>query len=281
MDLKESKEFLEKTKRQDKIAGAYIIYGGDKRQRNETALFLAKLLNCGKPVPCGKCDACKKIERRIYPDVKWIVPSKSILSIDDVRWVKEDIYITPYAGSRKIYIFEIEYMKDEASNAFLKILEEPPVYGVLVIQSSNINFFLPTIVSRCQKVRLNYAIPENGRETAEIQMQFMEMLRQARKRDFYGLFRSIDALVKNKEREEVEDWLGKVALLCRDGYFRKAGLPRELLVNKDSTEDVLFQDETMVADVMEKILELKGRVRYNINLKLGLDSLFLSIAMIQ
>jgi len=279
MDLEENKKFLVKTKKQNKIAGAYIIYGGDRFQRNETAVFLSKLLNCKEPAPCGNCEACEKIEKKIYPDVKWIIPSKSILSIDDVRWVKEDIYITPYAGGRKIYIFDIEYMKDEAANAFLKILEEPPAYGVLVIQSSNISFFLPTIVSRCQKIRLNYVLPESNKEMAEVQRQFLEILGQARSRNFFGLFKAIDTFLKDKEREEVEDWLGKVALLCRDGYFERTGHPPGFLADRDAGEDVLFRDEVKVADIMEKILQLKGRVRYNINLKLGLDNLFLTIAM--
>ncbi|MBN1445652.1 MAG: DNA polymerase III subunit [Candidatus Omnitrophica bacterium] len=278
MNLKESREFLVKTKKQGKIAGAYIICGGNKNQRDETAVFLSMLLNCRQSSPCFECEACIKIKKRIYPDVKWVVPSKSILSIDDVRNVKEEIYITPYSGEKKVYIFNVEYMKDEAANAFLKILEEPPAHGVLVIASSNISFFLPTIVSRCQKIRLNYILPEHGEEMASAGEQFSEILTQARSGNFFGMFKSIDALVKGKEREEVEEWLGRVVLIYRDAYFKRKDIAPELLIDADSETDGLFRNESGFEDVIEKILELKGRVRYNINVKLGLDNLFLHIA---
>ncbi len=279
MNQEEIKEFLVKTKKQNKTAGAYIIYGGNRHQREEISSFLAMLLNCGESSPCHECDACVKIKKRVYPDVRWVVPSKSVLSIDDVREVKKDIYITPYSGKKKVYVFEVEYMKDEAANAFLKILEEPPAHGVLVIQSSNIGFFLPTIISRCQQIRLNYVLPENDRDIAESGGQFSEILAHARSGNFFGMFKAIDAIVKDKEREEVEEWLGKVALLYRDLYFKKKGVSPELLINSDSLTDGLFRNESGVEEIIEKILELKGRVRYNINLKLGLDNLFLHIAM--
>lgn len=278
MNPEESKNFLVKTKKQDKIAGAYIIYGGNRHQRDELSIFLSMLLNCGESYPCLECDACTKIKKRIYPDVRWVVPSKSVLSIDDVRDVKENIYITPYSGNKKVYIFDVEYMKDEAANAFLKILEEPPAHGVLVIQSSNISFFLPTIISRCQKIRLNYILPEHDEDMAEAGGQFSEILAQARNGNFFGMFKAIDALVKGKDREEVEEWLGRIVLLYRDAYFKQKGISPQLLIDGNSKDYGLLRSESGVEEIIEKILELKGRVRYNINLKLGLDNLFLQIA---
>lgn len=278
MDVKAIEKFLVKTNEKNKIAGAYIIYGGDKKQRNEIAVFLSMLLNCKNSPPCGKCASCERIGKRIHPDIKWILPSKSILSIDDVRWVKEDIYLTPYSGGKKVYIFDIEYMKEEPANALLKILEEPPPYGVLIIQSSSTNFFLPTILSRCQKIRLNYKLPEENEEDAGIKNEFAEMLTLAKTRNFYELFKQVDAFLKEKEREEVENYLDKVVLFYRDAYFKKTGLPGELLVNKGAEDEIVPENEAGFLEIVEKILELKRQVRYNINLKLGFDNLFLTIA---
>ncbi len=154
MDVNEAKFFLTGIKRKERIAGAYIIFAGNEKERNECVCFYQRL-QCKATPTCNKCSFCRQIDNRGHPDTKWITPSKSILSIDDVRWVKEDIYITPYYGARKIYIFDINYMRPEAANIFLKILEEPPVYGTLIIQSNNINFFLPTIVSDCKRFGLN------------------------------------------------------------------------------------------------------------------------------
>jgi DNA polymerase III gamma/tau subunit len=279
MDAKKIEKFLVKTHKKNRIAGAYIIYGGDKKQRNETAVFLSMLLNCKDSPPCGSCPDCERIKKGLHPDVRRIIPSKSILSIDDVRMIKDDIYLTPYSGRKKVYIFDIEYMRDESANALLKILEEPPPYGVLVIQSSSTNFFLPTILSRCQKIRLNYKLPEeNIQDAAAEGREFSKMLTLAKKQDFYGFFKQVDAFLKEKEREEVDEWLGKIVLFYRDAYFNRAGVPGEFLVNKRAEDALVPRDRERFLETVEKILELKRQVRYNINLKLGFDTLFLSIS---
>jgi hypothetical protein len=275
MDVKAIQRFLIKTHEKNKIASAYIVYGGEKKERDEISIFLSMLLNCKKCPPCGRCEVCLQIKKKVHPDTKWILPSKNILSIDDVRWVKEDIYLTPYSGERKIYIFDIEYMKEESANALLKILEEPPPYGILIIQSSSINFFLPTILSRCQKLRLNYGIPEN--EYREAQGEFMEMSMLLKKRRYYEFFKQVDAFVKDKEREEIDDWLSKIVISYRNAYFKKTGIIYDIPASGEEEGKMLVEKEDVFLDVIEKILELKEQVRYNINLKLGLDNLFLSI----
>lgn len=276
MDIEKTKKFLLRTKEKDRVYGAYLIYGGSSTQRNECTVFFSKLLHCKETYPCNRCIYCHQIENRNHPDTKWITPSKGILSIDDVRWVKEDIYITPYYGGKKIYIFEIEYIRDEAANAFLKILEEPPSYGVLIIQSSNINFFLPTIVSRCQKIRLNYTLPEDTGDMERIYRQFKGILSYLRDKNFFRFFKEVDAFIDEKDREEAEEDIGRLLLFYRDIYLKKAGVSEEFIVNK-KIEEGFPVDETKLLDIMEKILEIKGRIRYNINLKLALDNLLLQI----
>lgn len=277
MNVNEAKEFLIKIKKKNRISGAYIIYGGSRKERNECVVFLSKLLHCKEIPPCNKCTDCRQIENKTHPDTKWITPSKSILSIDDVRWVKGDIYITPYYGGRKTYIFEIDYMRAEAANAFLKILEEPPTYGTLIIHSNNINFFLPTIVSRCQKIRLNYTLPEYTEDMEKIYQQFTDILDYLRNKNFFGFFKAIDEFVTERDREDMEEDTGKILLFYRDIYLKKSGLPEEFLVNK-KIDDSFLSPNRDIPDIMEKILELKGRIRYNINLKLALDNLFLHIS---
>ncbi|MGI6596130.1 MAG: hypothetical protein GX554_05240 [Elusimicrobia bacterium] len=277
MDVNEAKKFLISIKKQNRVAGAYLVFAGDEKERNECVMFLSKLLQCKETPPCNKCSFCRQIENRSHPDTKWIIPSKSALSIDDVRWVKEDIYITPYYGMRKIYIFDINYMRSEAANGFLKILEEPPAYGTLIIQSKNIGFFLPTIVSRFQKIRLNYKLPEYTEDMEEMHQQYIDILSCARNKNFFGFFKEIDSFVAARDREEAEEDTGKMLLFFRDAYLKRAGVPEEYVINKNMDYKLMPSDKNML-DVMEKILELKGRIRYNINLKLALDNLFLCIS---
>jgi DNA polymerase-3 subunit delta' len=276
MKIDKIQEFLIRAKTKNKISNAYIVYGGIEKEREELAIFLSCLLNCPHNPPCQTCSVCKLINKKAFPDIRWVIPSKSILSIDDVRQVKEEIYITPYYGNRKIYIFDINYMRDESANAFLKILEEPPLYSVLIILSKNINFFLPTIVSRCQKLRLNYAIPKNIEEFKEPQKEFVLMLEQLEKNRLFDFFRTIDSFVKKNEREDIERWLEKIIFLYRDVYLKQHSVGNEMLL-KTGIETGVFLSENSVVTILEDLLETKERIRYNVNLKLGLENLFLQI----
>ncbi|MCX8082912.1 MAG: hypothetical protein N3D17_05920 [bacterium] len=280
MNIDEVRNFLVRIKKKERISGAYIIFGGSRKDRNECVIFLSKLLHCKEIPPCNECISCRQIESKSHPDTKWIIPSKNTLSIDDVRWVKEDIFITPYYGGRKIYIFEIDYMRPEAANALLKILEEPPIYGTLIIQSNNINFFLPTIVSRCQKIRLNYTLPEYTEDMEGVYRQFVEILDCLRTKNFWGFFKAVDVLVNDRDREEMEEFVGKILVLYRDIYLKKADVPEYLIINKNFDDSFLYLDKNNLLKILEQFLELKSRIRYNINLKLALDNIFLQISTI-
>jgi hypothetical protein len=271
----EIKNFILMAKKKDKVAGAYMIYGADTEEREEIAIFLSKAVNCQQKTACGKCDTCRLIENKTYPDVKWVIPGKNILSIDEVRWLKEDIFITPYTGKKKVYIFKIDYMREVAASAFLKILEEPPSYGIILILSGNINFFLPTILSRCQKLQLNYKPAEYDREMVKTHQEFTEILKNARNKKYYDFFQKISAMVKDKEREEIETWLEQILWLYRDSYLREHNFPDTLMVNREVKRDM--DNRGNIIENMDRILDLKSKIKYNINQKLGLENLILHL----
>ena len=270
------KDFLSRSKEKNRISNAYIIHGGDEQDRGDIAVYLSCLLKCRENPPCMECASCKLISRRASPDVRWIVPEKSILSIDEVRDVGKDIYITSYEGGWKVYIFVIERIRDEAANAFLKILEEPPPSSVLVISSSNMNYFLPTILSRCQKLGLNYSLPSGTEGFASSQEEFVGILDLIGKGRLFDFFQRVDALVKGKDREEIESWVEKAVYLCRKEYLEPFGVEKKFLL--EAGVEAGFPDsEGSLLQIMEDVVEMKERIRYNINLKLGLESLFLGI----
>jgi len=273
MDIENIKKFLLNSKKLNRIANSYIIYGGKKEERIEVADFSSSLLFC-ENMGCGECDDCKKIEKRMHPDVKWIIPEKSLLSINEVRWVKEDIFIKPYSGKWKIYIFQINYIKDEAANSFLKILEEPPEYTNILILSDSINFFLPTITSRCQKLKLNYCLPEYNDKFETYQEIFKAIISIYKKKRYFEFFKYIDNFVKEKEREEIESFIEAVAIFLRDMYFKKMNFPSNLLVNRNISGKII--DDVNVEKI-EKTVEIKNRIKYNVNIKLAIENLVFSI----
>ena len=151
--------FLKSSIENNKIAHAYIFLGPGGIGKKMTALNFAKALNCSADVakkPCDGCVSCKKIDGRNHPDVFLLKPEKegASIGIDRIRALIRDIGLKPYEANKKVYIIDdADAMTQEASNALLKTLEEPPSGSVIILVTENTNLLLPTIVSRSQGVR--------------------------------------------------------------------------------------------------------------------------------
>jgi DNA polymerase-3 subunit delta' len=137
-----------------KISHAYILNGEKSSGKEFIANVFAAALQCeakdGRP--CQECRSCKQASSKNHPDIIRVTHEKpNTISVDDIReQVNSDVAIKPYSGSYKIYLIpEAEKMSQQAQNAILKTLEEPPAYAVFILMTTNVNAFLPTIVSRC------------------------------------------------------------------------------------------------------------------------------------
>ncbi|MFN4227944.1 MAG: hypothetical protein ACK4F0_07405 [Candidatus Ratteibacteria bacterium] len=271
MKTEEIKNLLLKLKEKNKIQNAYIVYGGNIKLRNEVAIFLSGILNCIEGIFCEKCDNCKRIKNDTHPDIKWIIPEKYILSIDEVRDVKKEIFIKPYLGKYKIYIFQIEHLKEEAASAFLKVIEEPPEFGIIIILCPNINFLLPTITSRCFKIYINYELPELNEEGIRDINEFLELLNKVINKNFLNFFKLVDIINKRDDREKIEKWFENVLIFMRDSFLFYKNFPLEFFISKNSKlfENFLYIEPNLI----EKFWEIKQRVKYNINLKLAIENL--------
>lgn len=134
------------------IGHAYIFEGDDGIGKRLTARTLAAALQCreGSGEPCGRCISCLQMESGNQPDVSYVTHEKSVIGVDDIRQqLCAPMEIKPYAGPYRIFIVdEAEKMNEQAQNALLKTLEEPPEYGIILLLTNNRNAFLPTIQSR-------------------------------------------------------------------------------------------------------------------------------------
>ncbi len=175
-------EFLKNSIDNDKVSHAYMFIGPAGVGKKATAINFAKALNCLSPKDEGPCDPstnsgshpelvegcdvcaqCKKIDASNHPDVLIATPAKedSSFGIDRIRAVTKDIGLRPYEGRKKVYILDsADSMTQEAQNALLKTLEEPPSESVLILIVENINAIFPTIQSRAKRVRFFPLLPE-------------------------------------------------------------------------------------------------------------------------
>lgn len=127
-----------------------IIEGQDPVHRMAFARYLAAGLVCtGADTPCGECNVCRLVAKDGYEDVISVVPEdkKSAISVDQIRRVRQDAYLAPGQGSRKVFIIN-GTMNPQAQNAFLKCLEEPPAGVYFMILCVHHGELLDTVVSR-------------------------------------------------------------------------------------------------------------------------------------
>lgn len=149
------------------IRHAYLFCGPPGLGRRTLALRLAQSLNCERPVtagePCLTCRTCKQIESMQHPDLTVIqamdnefAPKEGgILKVDQVREVQRSLSLKPFQSKYRVVIFlRFQEANDNASNALLKTLEEAPAHAILLLTADTPEGLLPTIVSRCEVLRL-------------------------------------------------------------------------------------------------------------------------------
>ena len=135
----------------------YLICGPEGSGKRTLARILAAALQCEEAsVPCGRCLACRKTMADIHPDVITIDdPEKTIIPVSLIRQLQADAYIRPNEGQKKVYLIpRAQDMNENAQNALLKLIEEPPAYAVFLLIATNTARLLPTVRSRCAELRL-------------------------------------------------------------------------------------------------------------------------------
>ena len=140
---------------------AYLFSGPPGLGRRTLALRFAQALNCPTPVsagiPCGTCRDCKQIESMHYADLSVVQADSEggTLKVDQIREVRKTLTYKPYQSKYRVALFlRFHEANDNAANALLKTLEEAPSYAVLILTADNPEQLLPTILSRCEVLRL-------------------------------------------------------------------------------------------------------------------------------
>jgi DNA polymerase-3 subunit delta' len=140
-----------------------LISGPTGAGKKTLARLLAAAAMCtGREKPCLQCPHCRKVMAGTHPDFITVDdPEKRYVPIDLVRAATADMYVQPNEADRKIYLFpRAQDMQVPSQNALLKILEEPPAYGVFILLTDNAQMMLPTIRSRCTELKLQPLAPE-------------------------------------------------------------------------------------------------------------------------
>ena len=232
------------------VSHSYLIEGAEGAGKKTLARDFAMALVCKEPQEgkaCGRCSSCRVFLSGNHPDVHVIRPDeKGGIPVQTVREaLVQDIEILPYYNGRKIYIVEdAQNLSQQAQNVLLKTIEEPPEYAVILLLTTSVQSFLPTVISRCVQIRL-VPLPEPFVASILQEQYGIDERTAVECAAFSG--GSVGKALQTSSSEEFaalrEKWLGKLQHLSELG-------PADVMMwSKDLEDQVHMEDVLRILEV--------------------------------
>ena len=304
---------------EDKVSHAYIFNGPEASGKMMLAEAFAMALQCegeGKR-PCLECRSCRQAADHNQPDIIYVSHEKpNTIGVDDIRTqINNDIDIKPYSSRYKVYIVdEAQKMNQQAQNALLKTIEEPPAYAIILLLTTNADSFLQTILSRCITLNLkavkedkikeylmkHYQIPDyqadicaafsqgnvgkaiqlaSSEECGELKASVLQLMKRLEDIDLYEMTGAVKQIAEYKL--SVNDYFDLMMIWFRDVLYLKATNDVDGLIFKDEVYDIKKQAAKRSYQGIETILEAlekaKIRLNANVNFDLVIELLLLTI----
>lgn len=309
---------LQSAIRLNKLSHAYIFAGEDGVGKNFIADIFAATIQCESKGdnPCCVCKSCLQSASGNQPDIKRVTHEKASIGVDDIRLqINNDIGVKPYAGQHKIYILdEAEKMTEQAQNALLKTIEEPPEYAVIILLTNNLNAFLPTILSRCVLLNFKAVGKEDIRHylmeqakipdyQAEISATFSsgnlgKAIKYASSESFMQLKSDVIHLMQHMNdidisqiadavryladnKTQIDDCFDLMMLWYRDVLMFKATNDVNHLIYKEEVQAIKSQAKVLSFDRLNRIMNsfstVKSRLKANVNFDVAIELLLINM----
>ena len=255
---------LTNTLKTDKLSHAYLVVGEDSLYCDEFILSFVKAIFCLENkkkefYSCENCKNCNSINHGNYVDF-YKLESETSIKKEEIQTLKSDLSVKSFYGKKIYRIRDIEKMTEQAANSLLKFLEEPEDDIIAILSCKNISAVLPTIISRCQQIKLigqseNIEI-EQDEELINITKEYVK--RYMRKPHLANIY----LLEKLKSKDEVVEFFKYLSLKAAKSY------------NEETVRDIVN-----VSKVQEKILQALTDLNGNVNATLVLEKFIFTILL--
>ncbi len=302
----------------NKVSHAYIFHGEEGMGKKLLANAFAKTLQCVEKgiISCDHCKSCMQADTDNHPDIIRVTHEKASIGVDDIRLqVNGDIQVKPYHSPYKIYIIdEADRLTEQAQNALLKTIEEPPEYAVILLLTSNISNILPTILSRCVVLNLKpvdkqlikkflmdrHMVPDYMAEVAasfsggnvgkaikyasskdfeQLKSNALHILKYIDEMELYEVVSGLKFLTADKNN--IEDYIDLMILWYRDVLLFKATMNPDLLLYRDELTFIKKQASLRSYEGVDNIIhameKAKIRLKANVNFDIAIELMLLSI----
>ncbi len=314
------KNHLQNAIKQNNISHAYIICGEAGTGKRTVSDAVAQTIQCENRIDgidsCEICKSCMQAKSHNHPDIKYITHEKVSISVDNIReQLNNDIDIKPYSSKYKIYIIpDAGKMTEQAQNALLKTIEEPPAYAVIILITDNISSLIPTIQSRCVTLNLK---PLNNSEIAQYLTSHFKLeperakiaagfcqgnmgkaIRFASSDDFQEMKDQILMLLKSidnmsitdiintikefsQHKNNINDYLDLMLLWYRDVLMFKVTKDNNILLYQGEYNAISKQASKRGYEDIEKIIQAidkaKIRLNANVNFEVAMELMVLTL----
>ena len=206
-----------------RLSHAVILTGEGDKVQAARYIAAAHLCRAESRRPCLQCNACRKVLDRIHPDVTEVQDSeRKELPVETIRALRQDAYIRPNEGRRKVYLFtDCAQLNERDQNVLLKIVEEGPPYAAFVFCADAVHSLLPTIRSRCVELRM-----DAPQESAQEDEAAAELCRVIARREPLALTAHLTALENRRlKREQLLSMVEGAWQITADALLSRCGKP--------------------------------------------------------
>lgn len=281
---------LEKIITSKSVSHAYLFSGKEGIGKKTLAIEFAKSVMCNSYVKfdyCNNCESCLNFENG--NDFKIIFSTKNVIKVDEIREFCSELFLKPTKTMHKVFIIDdAECMNEQAQNALLKVLEEPPLYATIILITSNKEKLLNTIKSRVVEIQFDFLSDDEIKNILD--MKKIEYTEDAIKYAKGSFKKALDFV--NDElfdiAKEVAKLLETKDFLAVNRKFEEIKADKKLKSNiamiLEKTMQIFFMkfrtEKTYEYKNIEKIEETIQKIKRNANVDLALDSLMVELCKI-